>query len=143
MSMLKEFKEFAMRGNVVDMAVGVIIGAAFGKIVTSLVNDLLMPLISGLVGKADFTDLKLLLSSSVNEAGEEVATYLNYGNFIQVVVDFLIVAFCIFMVIKGINKLSNLKKKEEEAPAEPEAPAPKPDDVVLLEEIRDLLKNQK
>ena len=143
MGMLKEFKEFAMRGNVVDMAVGVIIGGAFGKIVTSLVNDLLMPLISGFIGKTDFTELKLALNTTVNEAGEEVTTYLSYGNFIQVVVDFLIVAFCIFMVIKGINKLSNLKKKEEEAPAEPEAPAPKPDDVVLLEEIRDLLKKQK
>ena len=141
--MLKEFKEFAMRGNVVDMAVGVIIGGAFGKIVTSLVNDLLMPLISGVIGKTDFTDLKAVIGTTVNEAGEEVHTYLSYGNFIQVVVDFLIVAFCIFMVIKGINKLSNLKKKEEEAPAEPEAPAPKPDDVVLLEEIRDLLKKQK
>ena len=132
-----------MRGNVVDMAVGVIIGGAFGKIVTSLVNDLLMPLISGFIGKADFTELKVALSSSFNDAGEKVTTYLSYGNFIQVVIDFLIVAFCIFLVIKGINKLSNLKKKEEEAPAEPEAPAPKPDDVVLLEEIRDLLKKQK
>lgn len=141
MGMLKEFKEFAMKGNVVDMAVGVIIGAAFGKIVTSLVNDLLMPLIGGLIGNVDFTTLSVTLREAVME-GEEVvkpAVTLSYGNFIQVVVDFLIVAFCIFMVIKAINKF----KKKEEAPAEPEAPAPKPDDVVLLEEIRDLLKNQK
>ncbi len=138
--MLKEFKEFAMRGNVVDMAVGVIIGAAFGKIVTSLVNDVLMPVIGGLIGNVDFTTLSWTIKEAVDD---KVAVTVNYGNFIQVVVDFLIVAFCIFMVIKGINKLSNLKKKEEEAPAEPEAPAPKPDDVVLLEEIRDLLKNQK
>ena len=138
--MLKEFKEFAMRGNVVDMAVGVIIGAAFGKIVTSLVNDVLMPVIGGLIGNVDFTTLSCTIKEAVDD---KAAVTVNYGNFIQVVVDFLIVAFCIFMVIKGINKLSNLKKKEEEASAEPEAPAPKPDDVVLLEEIRDLLKNQK
>ena len=134
MGFLKEFKEFAVKGNVVDMAVGVIIGAAFGKIVTSLVNDVMMPLLSAVIGNVKFSNLAITIN------GENT---LNYGNFIQVVVDFLIVAFCIFMVIKGINKLSNLKKKEEEAPAEPEAPAPKPDDVVLLEEIRDLLKNQK
>jgi len=140
MSMLKEFKEFAMRGNVVDMAVGVIIGAAFGKIVTSLVNDVLMPVIGGLIGNVDFTTLSWTIREAVDD---KAAVTVNYGNFIQVVVDFLIVAFCIFLVIKGINKLSNLKKKEEEAPAEPEAPAPKPDDVVLLEEIRDLLKKQK
>ena len=134
MAILKEFKEFAMRGNVVDMAVGVIIGAAFGKIVTSLVNDLLMPVIGSFLGNVDFTELKVTLADAV---GDKPEVTLNYGNFIQVVVDFLIVAFCIFMVIKGINKLSNLKKKEEEAPA------PKPDDVVLLEEIRDLLKEKK
>ena len=146
MGMLKEFKEFAMKGNVVDMAVGVIIGGAFGKIVTSLVNDLLMPLIGGLIGNVDFTTLSVTLKEAVMD-GENVvkpAVTLAYGNFIQVVVDFLIVAFCIFMVIKAINKASSLRKKEEEAaPAEPAAPAPKPDDVVLLEEIRDLLKNQK
>lgn len=146
MGLLKEFKDFAVKGNVVDMAVGVIIGGAFGKIVTSLVNDILMPLIGGLIGNVDFTTLSVTLREAVSE-GEKVvkpAVTLNYGNFIQVVVDFLIVAFCIFMVIKAINKASELRKKEEEAaPAEPAAPAPKPDDVVLLEEIRDLLKNQK
>ena len=97
-----------------------------------------MPVIGGLIGNVDFTTLSWTIKEAVDD---KAAVTVNYGNFIQVVVDFLIVAFCIFMVIKGINKLSNLKKKE--APAEPEAPAPKPDDVVLLEEIRDLLKNQK
>ncbi len=139
---LNEFKEFAMKGNVMDMAVGVIIGGAFGKIVSSLVNDLLMPLVGALIGNVDFTTLSATLREAVMD-GETVvkpAVVLNYGNFIQVTVDFLIVAFCIFAVIKAINAM---KKKEEPAPAEPEAPAPKPDDVVLLEEIRDLLKKQK
>jgi large conductance mechanosensitive channel len=138
----QEFKEFAMKGNVMDMAVGVIIGGAFGKIVSSLVNDLLMPLVGALIGNVDFTTLSATLRQAVMD-GETVvkpAVVLHYGNFIQVTVDFLIVAFCIFAVIKGINAM---KKKEEPAPAEPEAPAPKPDDVVLLEEIRDLLKKQK
>lgn len=133
MGFLKEFKEFALKGNVVDMAVGVIIGAAFGKIVTSLVNDLLMPLLGSLTGEVDFTNLAVTIN------GAEV----RYGNFIQVVVDFLIVALCIFLVIKAINKAANLRKKEEAAAAQPEAPAPKPEDVVLLEEIRDLLKEKK
>jgi large conductance mechanosensitive channel len=131
-----------MKGNVMDMAVGVIIGGAFGKIVSSLVNDLLMPLVGALIGNVDFTTLSATLRQAVMD-GETVvkpAVVLHYGNFIQVTVDFLIVAFCIFAVIKGINAM---KKKEEPAPAEPEAPAPKPDDVVLLEEIRDLLKKQK
>ena len=139
---LQEFKEFAMKGNVMDMAVGVIIGGAFGKIVSSLVNDLLMPLVGALIGNVDFPTLSATLRQAVMD-GETVvkpAVVLHYGNFIQVTVDFLIVAFCIFAVIKGINAM---KKKEEPAPAEPEAPAPKPDDVVLLEEIRDLLKKQK
>ncbi len=139
---LNEFKEFAMKGNVMDMAVGVIIGGAFGKIVSSLVNDLLMPLVGALIGNVDFTTLSATLREAVMD-GETVvkpAVVLHYGNFIQVTVDFLIVAFCIFAVIKAINAM---KKKEEPAPAEPEAPAPKPDDVVLLEEIRDLLKKQK
>ena len=129
-----------MKGNVMDMAVGVIIGGAFGKIVSSLVNDLLMPLVGALIGNVDFTTLSATLRQAVMD-GETVvkpAVVLHYGNFIQVTVDFLIVAFCIFAVIKGINAM---KKKEEPAPAEPEAP--KPDDVVLLEEIRDLLKKQK
>lgn len=136
-----EFKDFAMRGNVIDMAVGVVIGGAFGKIVTSLVNDLLMPCIGVLVGGVDFTSLKITLKKAVEEAGEVVspAVTFNYGNFIQEIVNFLIIAFCIFLMIKGIAKMN--KKPEEPAP-DP-APAPKPDDVVLLEEIRDLLKEKK
>ena len=131
-----------MKGNVVDMAIGVVIGGAFGKIVTSLVNDIIMPLVGALVGNVEFTTLKAVLKEAVMD-GETVVkpeVALTYGNFIQVTVDFLIVAFCIFLAIKAINGMK--KKKEEPAPA-PEAPAPKPDDVVLLEEIRDLLKNQK
>ena len=120
MGFFKEFKEFAMKGNVMDMAIGVIIGGAFGKIVTSLVNDLLMPLIGALIGNVDFTTLSATLRPAVMN-GEEVvkeAVTLNYGNFIQTTVDFLIVAFCIFLVIKLINKASNMvKKPEEEAPA--------------------------
>ncbi len=143
-SLIKEFKDFAMKGNVIDMAVGVIIGGAFGKIITSLVNDILMPLVGALIGNVDFTTLSATLRApKLDAAGEVVkqAVTLNYGNFIQVAVDFLLVAICIFLVIKGINKAKSLaeKKKEEE----PAAPAPKPDDVVLLEEIRDLLKKEK
>ena len=125
--MIKEFKEFIARGNVIDMAVGVIIGGAFGKIVTSIVNDVLMPLIGVVIGGIDFTGLKF----KIGEA--EVL----YGNFLQNVIDFLIIAFCIFILVKIVNKVT--KKKEE--PVE-EAPAPKPEDVVLLEEIRDLLKQK-
>lgn len=124
-----EFKEFAMRGNVMDMAVGVIIGGAFGKIVSSLVNDIIMPLIGLVTGGIDFSDL------SVKVIDAEV----KYGMFIQNVVDFLIVAFCIFMMIKGIN---TLKKKHEEKPAEPAAPAEPSNEEKLLAEIRDLLKNK-
>ena len=143
---IDEFKEFALKGNVMDMAVGVIIGGAFGKIVTSFVSDVLMPPLGVLLGGADFTDLKLTLKDGVpaqlDEAGNEVvaaveAVTLNYGAFIQNIVDFLIIAICIFMMVKGINKLSSLKKKkEEEAPA----PAPEPSaEEKLLIEIRDLL----
>lgn len=133
-----EFKDFAIKGNVIDMAVGIIIGGAFGKIVTSLVNDLLMPCIGALIGGFDFKGLKLVIREAVMN-GEEVvrpALALNYGIFIQEVIDFLIIAFCIFLIIKAINKMH---KQKEEAPA---APAPKPEDVVLLGEIRDLLKNK-
>jgi len=144
MGFFKEFKEFAMKGNVMDMAIGVIIGGAFGKIVTSLVNDLLMPLIGALIGNVDFTTLSATLRPAVMN-GEEVvkeAVTLNYGNFIQTTVDFLIVAFCIFLVIKLINKASNMvKKPEEEAPAAPAAPEPTKEEV-LLTEIRDLLKQK-
>ncbi len=141
MSLIKEFKEFALKGNVMDMAIGVIIGGAFGKIVTSLVNDILMPLVGALIGNVDFTTLSATLRApKLNEAGEVVkeAVTLNYGNFIQTTVDFLIVALCIFAVIKLINKATSLvKKQEEEAPA----PAPEPSaEEKLLTEIRDLLK---
>jgi len=131
MSMMKEFREFAMRGNVVDMAVGIIIGGAFGKIVSSLVNDVIMPPIGLLIGGVDFSSLTLTLK---NAAGDIPAVTVNYGMFINTVIDFVIIAFAIFMVIKGMNRL---KRKEEEAPAAPPAP---PKQEVLLTEIRDLLK---
>ena len=136
MSMLKEFKEFAMKGNVVDMAVGIIIGGAFGKIVASLVNDVIMPPLGLLLGGVDFTDMKVnLKQAAVNELGEAVpAVTLNYGNFIQTAVDFLIIALVVFLLIKAMN---SLKKKEEAAPAAPPAPTK---DQQLLTEIRDLLK---
>lgn len=131
MSFISEFKEFAMRGNVMDMAVGVVIGGAFGKIVSSLVGDVIMPVVGVLTGGVNFTDLKLTLKEAVDSAP---AVTINYGSFIQTMVDFLIIAFCIFCVIKAINSLK--KKPVEEAPAEPETPA----DIALLTEIRDLLK---
>ena len=143
MGFIKEFKEFAMKGNVMDMAVGVIIGGAFGKIVTSLVNDVLMPVISLATGGIDFTNLFINLSGSekyetIQAAQEAGASVFAYGQFIQNVVDFLIVAFCIFLMLKGINKLN--RKKEEPAP-EPEAPKG-PTQEELLAEIRDLLKKK-
>ena len=139
-SFWSDFKAFATKGNVVDMAVGVVVGAAFGKIITSLVNDIIMPAVGLLVGGINFTDLKVVLHKAVMEGDAVVkgTVYLNYGNFIQEVVNFLIIAFCIFLVIKGIAKLSAMTKKEEAA-----APAPKPADVQLLEEIRDLMKSEK
>ena len=133
MSMIKEFKEFAMRGNVMDMAVGIVIGAAFGKIVSSFVADVIMPPLGMLLGKVNFTDLAITLKQA---SGEVAAVTLNYGKFIQTVVDFVIIAFAIFMVIKGMN---SLKKKQEETPAAPPAP---PKEEVLLTEIRDLLKQK-
>lgn len=137
---LNEFKAFAVKGNAVDMAVGVIIGGAFGKIVSSVVDDVIMPPIGWLIGGVNFADLKLTLPT-VQVAGEEFKTAtINYGSFLQTCFDFLIVAFCIFMLIKAVNKLA--KKKEE--PKEPEAPkAPEPSaEEKLLMEIRDLLKSQ-
>lgn len=133
---LTEFKEFAMRGNVLDMAVGVIIGAAFGKIVSSLVDDIIMPPIGWLIGGVNFTDLKYELPS-VDLGVETLApATIAYGNFLQTLLDFIIVAFCIFLLIKVINKVAK-KKKEPEAPA----PAPEPSaEEKLLTEIRDLLK---
>ena len=142
MGFLQEFKAFALKGNVMDMAVGVIIGGAFGKIVTSLVNDVIMPPIGLLVGGVDFTDLKLTLKQAVIEAGTEVtpAVTWNYGAFIQQVVDFTILAFCVFMMVKIMNQLI---KKREEAPAPAPAPEPEPSaEEKLLTEIRDLLKER-
>ncbi|MBT8071644.1 MAG: large-conductance mechanosensitive channel protein MscL [Gammaproteobacteria bacterium] len=129
--MMSEFKDFAMRGNVVDMAVGIVIGGAFGKIVSSFVNDVLMPPIGMMMGGVDFSDLSVVLQEA---AGDVAAVTLNYGSFIQTVVDFIIIAFAIFMVIKAMN---NMKKKEEEAPAAPPKPSA---EVELLTEIRDSLK---
>ncbi|MCI6987988.1 MAG: large-conductance mechanosensitive channel protein MscL [Campylobacter sp.] len=134
MSFIKEFKEFAMRGNVIDMAVGVVIGGAFGKIVSSLVSDVIMPIVGVLTGGVNFTDFKFTLK----EAGGGVeAVTVNYGNFIQVTVDFLIIAFCIFVVIKLINKLKREEVKEE-ALAEPVGPS----ETEILTQIRDLLKEK-
>jgi len=139
MGFIKEFKEFAMRGNVLDMAVGVIIGGAFGKIVSSLVNDILMPPIGWLIGGIEFTDLKVELPVNPLMQNQDAVT-INYGQFIQTTLDFIIVAFCIFLLIKGINKLANLRKKEE-ATATPEPPKG-PTQEELLTEIRDLLKQK-
>ena len=126
-STFKEFKEFISKGNIFDMAVGVIIGGAFGKIVTSLVNDIIMPLVGIIIGGHDFSGLTLKVKDAV----------INYGTFIQNIVDFLIVALCIFVVVKAMSKF---KKKEEEAPAEPPKPS---EEVLLLREIRDSLKKNK
>ena len=131
MSMMSEFKSFAMRGNVIDMAVGIVIGGAFGKIVSSFVSDVLMPPIGIMMGGVDFGDLAVVLQEA---SGDVAAVTLNYGSFIQTVVDFVIIAFAIFMVIKAMN---NMKKKEEEAPAAPPKPSA---EVELLTEIRDSLK---
>lgn len=133
MSILSEFKAFAVKGNVVDMAVGIIIGAAFGKIVSSFVGDLVMPPIGLLIGGVDFSDLAITLKAA---EGDIPAVVLSYGKFIQTVLDFVIVAFAIFMGIKVINRL---KREEAAAPAEPPVPTK---DQELLTEIRDLLKNQ-
>ena len=142
MGFIKEFKEFAMKGNVMDMAVGVIIGGAFGKIISSLVDDVLMPVIGKLTGGVSFVDLFVTLGDgnykTLAAAKEAGAAIFAYGQFIQNIVDFLIVAFCIFLMLKGINKMN--RKKEEPAP-EPEAPKG-PTQEELLAEIRDLLKNK-
>ena len=141
MGFLKEFKAFALKGNVMDMAVGVIIGGAFGKIVTSLVNDIIMPPIGLLIGGVDFTNLKLVIKKAVVEGGAEIAPAVtwNYGAFIQQVVDFTILAFCVFMMVKIMNKL--LKKEEAKPAPAPAPPAPSKEEV-LLAEIRDILKNK-
>lgn len=138
MGMLKEFKDFAVKGNVVDLAVGVVIGGAFGKIVGSLVSDIIMPPIGLLIGDVKFSELKLVLSEAVlNDAGEvsKAAVSINYGNFIEISIQFIIIAFAIFMVVKGFNKM---KKKEATPPPPP--PAGPTKDQQLLMEIRDALK---
>ena len=131
---MQEFKEFAMKGNVMDMAVGVVIGGAFGKIVSSLVSDIIMPLIGSFTGGLNFTDWKWVIREAVGETPELAMTW---GNFLQVIFDFIIIALSIFLVIRGINKL----KREEPKPEEPAAPAG-PTQEELLTEIRDLLKNK-
>ena len=140
-----KFKEFAMRGNVVDMAVGVIIGAAFGKIVSSLVNDIIMPLIGVVTGGMNFTDYKLVVQKAVMDGQEIIKpeVTMNWGAWVQTVVDFLIVAFCIFVMIKFINNLRKKAERQKEAEAEPAPAAPEPTkEEQLLAEIRDLLKEQ-
>lgn len=142
MKMVNEFKAFAMRGNVVDMAVGIIIGGAFGKIVSSIVSDVIMPPIGLLLGGVKFTDLKIILKDPIIDAAGVITTQavsINYGNFIQTTVDFLIIAFAIFMMIKAMN---SMKKKEEVVVVEAPAPPPPTNEELLLAEIRDLLKKK-
>lgn len=134
-SFMSEFKTFAMRGNVIDLAVGVIIGGAFGKIVASFINDVVMPPIGLILGGVDFKNLKVLLKAGSKDGDKVIdPVYISYGAFINTAIEFLIIAFVIFLAVKGINAL---KKKEEAAPAAPKPPA---EDIVLLTEIRDLLK---
>ena len=134
MSMLSEFKEFAVKGNVIDMAVGIIIGAAFGKIVSSLVGDVIMPPIGAVLGGVDFSNLAVVVQEAI---GKKPAVLINYGKFLQTVIDFIIIAFSIFMAVKAMNAL---KKREAAAPVEPVVP---PNQEILLGEIRDLLKEMK
>lgn len=136
---LHEFKQFAMRGNVIDMAVGIIIGGAFGKIVSSIVSDLIMPPLGLLIGGVNFTELKVTLKQAVTEGDKIIspAVTINYGNFLQTTLDFIIIAFAIFLLVKGVNALSRKKQEEKPAPAAP------PADIQLLTEIRDLLKNNR
>lgn len=133
MKILNEFKDFAIKGNMIDMAVGIIIGGAFGKIVSSLVNDIIMPPVGALMGGTDFTNLKWTIKEAVEKSP---AVTFNYGSFLQTAVDFLILAFCIFMMVKAINKL---KRDTPPAPAAPAAPSK---EEILLTEIRDLLKSR-
>ena len=144
MSMMQEFKEFAVKGNVVDLAVGVIIGGAFGKIVGSLVDDVIMPIVGRVVGNLDFSNMFIVLGKvpegtgmTLVELKKAAVPVLAYGNFITMAVNFFILAFIIFMMVKQINRL---KREEPAAPAAPEAPAPTPEDIQLLREIRDSLK---
>lgn len=143
-NLMKDFKDFAMKGNVVDMAVGVVIGAAFGKIVSSLVDDLIMPLVGVATGGMNFTDFKWVIQEAVMKGDEVIKpeVTLNWGTWIQTIVDFLIVAFCIFIMIKFITRLRKEKELEVEAEAAAEAPAEPTKEEQLLTEIRDLLKEQ-
>ena len=135
----EEFKTFAMRGNVIDLAVGVVIGGAFGKITTSIVNDIIMPIIGVITGGVNFSDWKIVLKHAVEEAGEVVnpEVAITFGNTIAIILDFIIIAFAVFCLVKGLNKLH---KKKEEAPAAPPAPPEPSAEEKLLTEIRDLLK---
>ncbi len=137
---IKEFKNFAVKGNALDMAVGVIVGGAFGKIVSSLVDDIIMPPIGWLVGGVNFTELKITLASRTIGDVELPSATINYGNFIQTALNFIIVALCVFLMVKGINKLT--KEKEAEAPQTPPAPPQPSAEEKLLTEIRDLLKEK-
>ncbi|MDD3726100.1 MAG: large-conductance mechanosensitive channel protein MscL [Candidatus Ratteibacteria bacterium] len=132
----KEFKEFAIKGNMIDMAVGIIIGAAFGKVVSSLVSDVLMPPLGAILAGVDFTNLAITLRQAT---GDKPAVLLYYGKFIQSMVDFFIVAFAIFLLVKGVNKL----RRKQEAPPPPPPPPPPSKEEILLAEIRDILKGQK
>ena len=160
-SLWQEFKEFAIKGNAMALAVGTIIGTAFGTITKSLTNDIIMPVVNIFLGGTDFSEMKLALPRApwveptytdvLDEAGniigqEEVINYLTWGNFLSAIINFIILAFVVFMLVKGLNKLSDISKKKEEeaaAPAEPPAPPAPSNEEVLLGEIRDLLKNQK
>lgn len=141
MGMISEFKEFAMRGNVIDLAVGVVIGGAFGKIVSALVDKIIMPPLGWLIGNVDFSDLAWTLSPArVAADGSEIpAVVIGYGEFLNTVIQFLIVAFAIFMLVKGLNRLARRRKQEEEAPAAPPEPS---EEVLLLRQIRDSLQQQ-
>lgn len=138
--MLEEFKKFALKGNVVDLAVGVVVGGAFGKIVTSLVNDIIMPILGLILGRIDLTSLRIVLRPA-NEIAAELA--ISYGKFLQNALDFLIISFSIFMALRVINNLHSKLEKEKEAPPEPPAPPKVSNEEKLLVEIRDLLKEQK
>lgn len=138
-SFIQEFKDFAVKGNAVDMAVGVIIGGAFGKIVSSIVDDIIMPPIGWLIGGVNFSDLKIELPAEEIAGVKMASATINYGSFIQTLIDFIIVAFCVFLLVKAINKLARKKKAEEAAPAAPPAPST---EEKLLTEIRDLLKDK-
>ncbi len=138
----EEFKQFAMRGNVIDLAVGVVVGGAFGKITNSLVNDIIMPAVSMITGGVNFSDWKIVLKEAVVENGEEIAAAvsINYGTLISTVIDFIILAFAVFCMVKAIN---SLHRKKEEAPAAPPAPPEPSAEEKLLTEIRDLLRDRK